>query len=128
MCCKEMLLGELIQNEVVFAYCSLVECVKGGWGEYVPCMHLMLIMNHYCYEIITYNYVLLKDSNFFLVIGFFPYTTPKFIIFLFDLILGQPNFMFMICMDRNHILKTSIKDSKLWAKLGTKPKIKMKTI
>lgn len=44
MCCKEMLLGELIQNEVVFAYCSLIECVKGGWGEYVPCMHLMLII------------------------------------------------------------------------------------
>jgi len=83
-------------------------------------------MTHY--EIITYNYALLKYSKVFLVIGFFPYTTPKFIIFLFDLILGQPNLMFMICMDRKHILKSSIKDSKLWAKLGTKPKVKMKTI
>jgi hypothetical protein len=42
MCCKEMLVGELIQNEVVFANCSLIECVKGGWGKYVPCMHSML--------------------------------------------------------------------------------------
>jgi hypothetical protein len=63
-----------------------------------------------------------------LVIGFFLYTTSKSIIFLVDLILGQLNLMFMICMDRNHILKSFIKDSKLWAKLGTQPKVKMKTI
>jgi len=40
-----MLVGELIQNEVIFAYCSLIECVKGGWGKYVPCI-VNVELNH----------------------------------------------------------------------------------
>ncbi len=73
------------------------------------------------YEIFSYNYVPLKYSKVFFGDRVFFHIPPQGTIFLFDL--TQVNLASStICMNRNQILRSSIKDPKLGTKLVMKSK------